>query len=111
MPPVGGERVSKSIDKTAATNNASVAFLSGALGLSLTFAAAWPCMTRCQWSAELMVGSWGSVPMAVGYKITSAPCSAMARAASGNHWSQQMATPTFPTLVFHTLNPVSPGLK
>lgn len=33
------------------------------------------------------------------------------RTASGNHWSQQMATPTLPTIVSHTLKPVSPGLK
>ena len=42
---------------------------------------------------------------------TSAPCSAMARAASGNHWSQQMATPMVANLVWNTLKPVSPGLK
>lgn len=42
---------------------------------------------------------------------TSAPWRAIARAASGNHWSQQMATPIFPNCVSKTLKPVSPGLK
>ena len=37
--------------------------------------------------------------------------SAMARAVSGNHWSQQMPSPMRPCRVFQTLKPVSPGLK
>jgi len=40
---------------------------------------------------------------------TSAPISAMQRAASGNHWSQQIATPTFANLVSNTLKPVVSG--
>lgn len=51
------------------------------------------CITLCQCSRESSVGSCGSLPMAVGYSSSSAPNKAMARAASGNHWSQQMATP------------------
>ena len=35
----------------------------------------------------------------------------MTRAASGNHWSQQMPTPITPALVCQTRKPVSPGLK
>ena len=77
----------------------------------MTFAAAWPCMVRCQCALESSVGSCGSEPMAVGYIKTSAPISAMERAASGNHWSQQMATPSFANLVSNTLKPVSPGEK
>ncbi len=74
-------------------------------------APAWPCITRCQWSLESQAGSGGSVPMAVGYSSSSAPSRAMARAASGNHWSQQMPTPMVPWAVSHTRKPVSPGLK
>ena len=37
--------------------------------------------------------------------------SAIARAHSGNHWSQQMPTPMRPNAVSHTLKPVSPGVK
>ena len=37
--------------------------------------------------------------------------SAIARAVSGNHWSQHTATPSVPKRVGHTLNPVSPGEK
>jgi hypothetical protein len=37
--------------------------------------------------------------------------SAMARAVSGNHWSQQIATPMRANFVSNTLKPVSPGLK
>ena len=36
---------------------------------------------------------WGSLPIAVGYSSTSAPSSIIARAHSGNHWSQQMPAP------------------
>ncbi|MNT74489.1 hypothetical protein D3C72_2133120 [compost metagenome] len=32
----------------------------------MMFAAAWPCMTRCQWAALSIVGSCGSEPIAVG---------------------------------------------
>ena len=52
-----------------------------------------------------------SLPMAVGYTSSSAPWRAMALAASGNHWSQQMPTPMRPWRVDHVRNPVSPGLK
>jgi hypothetical protein len=41
----------------------------------------------------------------------SAPASAIARAASGNHWSQQIATPMVPNFVVNVLKPVLPGLK
>ena len=44
-------------------------------------------------------------------EIHSALDSAMDRAHSGNHWSQQMPRPIFPTAVSHTLKPVSPGVK
>ncbi len=37
--------------------------------------------------------SLGCQPMAVGMKIDCAPSSAVRRAASGNHWSQQMSAP------------------
>ena len=36
---------------------------------------------------------------------------AMARAASGYHWSQQMPVPMRPNAVSQTLKPVSPGRK
>ena len=49
--------------------------------------------------------------IAVGYNSTSAPMSAMLRALSGNHWSQQIPYAGYPCLVCHTLNPVSPGVK
>ncbi len=49
------------------------------------FAAAWPCMVRCQCALESKLASCGSEPMAVGYSNISAPISAMQRAASGNH--------------------------
>ena len=49
--------------------------------------------------------------MAVGYSSTSAPSSAMARALSGNHWSQQMPTPMRANSVSQTRKPVSPGEK
>ncbi len=74
-------------------------------------APACPCITRCQWPLESHVGSGGSLPMAVGYSSTSAPINAIARALSGNHWSQQIATPTRPWRVSQTRKPVSPGLK
>ena len=35
----------------------------------------------------------------------------MTRAVSGNHWSQQTATPSVPKRVGQTLKPVSPGEK
>ena len=41
-------------------------------------------------------GAGGSEPIAVGYSSTSAPMSAMLRALSGNHWSQQIPTPSTP---------------
>ena len=42
---------------------------------------------------------------------SSAPISAMIRAHSGNHWSQQMPTPMRVPQTSHTLNPVLPGRK
>ena len=38
----------------------------------------------------------GSDPIAVGKRMASAPINAMARALSGNHWSQQMPAPKVP---------------
>ncbi len=49
--------------------------------------------------------------MAVGQSRTSAPASAIARAAPGNHWSQRMPTPSRPAAVSQTRKPVSPGEK
>ncbi len=49
-------------------------------------------------------------PGNTGFKV-SAPRSARLLAVSGNHWSQQMPTPTLPQLVSNTLNPVFPGVK
>ena len=74
------------------------------------FAAACPCMQRCQWPA-LSTSSTGSEPMAVGKSSSSAPLSARQRAVSGNHWSQQMPTPMRAYRVFHTRKPVFPGVK
>jgi len=42
---------------------------------------------------------------------TSAPCNTMDLAASGNHWSQQMAAPITPKRVLKVMKPVSPGEK
>jgi hypothetical protein len=58
---------------------------------STKLAPAWPCMTRFQCSHESRPESCGSDPIAVGYSNSSAPWRARARAASGNHWSQQIA--------------------
>ena len=74
-------------------------------------AAECPCITRCQCSLELIVGSCGSLPMAVGYSNRSAPMSAIARAHSGNHWSQQIPTPSVAYRVGIGLKPRSPGAK
>ena len=41
----------------------------------------------------------------------SAPASVIARAASGNHWSQQIATPIVANFVANARKPVLPGLK
>src|ERR1700730_3161147 len=49
--------------------------------------------------------------MCVGKNSKSAPSSAIERAVSGNHWSQQIPTPIRPNRVFQALKPVSPGLK
>ena len=47
-------------------------------------AAAWPCMVLRQWGM-LSQSRMGSLPMAVGYKSSSAPISAIHLAVSGNH--------------------------
>ena len=47
----------------------------------------------------------GCQPIAVGKNRISAPCSAVRRAPSGNHWSQQINTPMVACLVFHALEP------
>ena len=49
----------------------------------------------CSHSGSVSKPGWsGSEPMAVGYTITSAPCSEYARATSGNHSSQQVGKPS-----------------
>ena len=65
----------------------------------------------CQWSLELILGSCGSDPIAVGYKRISAPIKVIDLAHSGNHWSQQIPQPIFPKSVLKTLKPVFPGVK
>jgi len=46
-----------------------------------------------------------------GMKIDCAPSSAVRRAASGNHWSQQISAPTGPCEVGIARKPRSPGAK
>lgn len=48
-------------------------------------AAAWPCITRCHWSRASKLGSYRLLPIALGYRSSSAPCTTKLRATSGYH--------------------------
>ena len=64
-----------------------------------------------RWRIFSACASDGSHPIAVGYSSSSAPASAIRRAASGYHWSQHTSTPRRPTLVSIGVKPKSPGVK
>ncbi|ABT16305.1 hypothetical protein ATCV1_z171L [Acanthocystis turfacea chlorella virus 1] len=82
-----------------------------ATAMGTPFAAECPWIVLAQWWYDSPFGKSGSLPIAVGITMRSAPRSARMRETSGNHWSQQIAIPIFPNLVSAMPNLLSLGRK